>query len=495
LKTKIITLESHDDLISVRDQLSWAKTPRILLVWPKYEKVTLRILDLKVLQRHADSLGAQLGLVTRRLKVRRDAESLGIPVFRSSSEAQRKEWAQPAPRTQRIPNAPRKDLRQMRDLAYPKEPAWRTSLPGRVIVFTLGVFAVLILAAVFIPRAVVTLHPATQTQKVVIPIKASEATDAVSITGAIPARKLAVQVETTQTLALTNMIPVPKSKAQGIARFTNLTQKEVNIPKGTVIATAGDPSVRFVTVTSTLFGTDNKFVDVRIEAEQAGASGNIPAGAINTVDGVLGLSLTVTNPGATTGGVDVQETGATDGDHAKLREATLDNLQRVAESKLRAQVASGDLLLMDTFELVNVVEEKFEPAVGQPGKTLSLTMQADFSARTISSADLNQLALFALNSSAPNDFEPVDTAVFQTLGSPVTDSTGVTRFEIEATRTLIQKMNTLEVFPIVRGRYPEAVKDELVKNLSLRQRPEIVITPSWWKWMPLIPFNVSVEIQ
>ena len=115
MKTKIITLESHDDLISVRDKLSWAKTPRILLVYPKYAKVTLRLLDLKVLQRHADSLGAQLGIVTRRMKVRHEAESLGIPVFTSSASAQRDVWAAPAPRTQRTPPLPRRDLRALRD--------------------------------------------------------------------------------------------------------------------------------------------------------------------------------------------------------------------------------------------------------------------------------------------------------------------------------------------------------------------------------------------
>ncbi|MBP6210838.1 MAG: hypothetical protein KA473_15505, partial [Anaerolineales bacterium] len=98
MKTQIITLASHDDLISVRDKLSWAKTPRILLVWPKYEKVNLRLLDLKVLQRHADSLGAQLGLVTRRAKVRRDAESLGIPVFKSTTAAQRDLWPDVPPK-------------------------------------------------------------------------------------------------------------------------------------------------------------------------------------------------------------------------------------------------------------------------------------------------------------------------------------------------------------------------------------------------------------
>ena len=89
MKTQIITLESHDDLISVRDRMSWAKTQRILLVWPKYEKVTLRQVDLKVLQRHALSLGAQLGLVTRARRVRQDAEALKIPVFESTGQAQR----------------------------------------------------------------------------------------------------------------------------------------------------------------------------------------------------------------------------------------------------------------------------------------------------------------------------------------------------------------------------------------------------------------------
>src|SRR5512138_995520 len=118
MKTQIITLESHDDLISVRDRMSWAKTPRILLVWPKYEKVTLRQVDLKVLQRHALSLGAQLGLVTRTRRVRADAEALRIPVFESTGQAQRLAW--PKPRRRRLTNhTPRKDLRTQRAYLSP----------------------------------------------------------------------------------------------------------------------------------------------------------------------------------------------------------------------------------------------------------------------------------------------------------------------------------------------------------------------------------------
>jgi hypothetical protein len=64
-----------------------------LLVWPKFEKITLRLVDLKILQRHASSLGAQLGLVTRQRRVRADAAGLGIPVL--SPRAKRSGWRGP----------------------------------------------------------------------------------------------------------------------------------------------------------------------------------------------------------------------------------------------------------------------------------------------------------------------------------------------------------------------------------------------------------------
>src|SRR5512146_2372941 len=92
MKTQIIALEAHDDFISVRDRMSWAKSPRILLVWPKYEKITLRAADLRILQQHAATLGAEMGVVTRRGDVRRDAERFGIPVFGSAAAAQRQAW-------------------------------------------------------------------------------------------------------------------------------------------------------------------------------------------------------------------------------------------------------------------------------------------------------------------------------------------------------------------------------------------------------------------
>jgi hypothetical protein len=494
LKTQIITLESHDDLISVRDKLSWAKTPRILLVWPKYEKVTLRVLDLKVLQRHADALGAQLGLVTRRIKVRHDAESLGIPVFFSTTKAQRELWPDVPLRSRRIPKPPRRDLRKIRDGVYEKEASWRTSLAGRILTFAVGVLAVLALTGLFVPRATLTLYPEAQTQSVVIPVAASESIKDISVTGSVPAQPLSVKVNTEQSLAIVSEISVPESKSKGIARFMNLSQGDVIIPLGTVVVT--ESSTRFATLNDTrLPSGKDKFVDVPIEALEAGVQGNVAADKITLVEGPLGLSISVTNPNPLKGGTNSMLIGATEEDRAKLREVVMENLRRDAESKMHTEIASADLLLTDTFEVVKIIDENFMPAAGQPGKTLTLNIQVEFSARYVLDDDLKQLSISMLNASVRNGFVPTTLPTYKVITDPSTDNSDISHFELEVKRPLIRQVDSMQVFSIVRGHKPYLVLDDLTSRLSLRQKPEIAITPSWWPWLPLIPFNVSVQLK
>src|ERR1051325_3759412 len=228
MKTQIITLESHDDLISVRDRMSWAKTPRILLVWPKYEKVTLRQVDLKVLQRHATSLGAQLGLVTRTRRVRNDAEALKIPVFESAGQAQRVAW--PKPRHRRwMPRPPRRDLREKREEVSVREEPWRTHPATRVGAFIVGVFSVLVLVALFIPSVQITLHPKAQLQSLTLPVTSSPSAKSVFITGSIPVHEKRLLMEGEQTVAVTGENVTPQAKAKGTVEFHNLTKQAVKL--------------------------------------------------------------------------------------------------------------------------------------------------------------------------------------------------------------------------------------------------------------------------
>lgn len=490
MKTQIITLESHDDLISVRDRLSWAKTPRILLVWPKFEKITLRQVDLKVLQRHASTLGAQLGLVTRQRRVRADAEALGIPVFKSTKEAQRVQWSQPKRREWQR-KAPDRTLRERREQVQVREEAWRAHPVTRIVAFSVGVLAVLALVALFLPRAQVQLKPVTKTQSVEIPVMAGPSVEKVFITGSIPAREKRLVVEGTQQVTVTGEGVVPQSKAKGAAVFRNLTQNAVNIPIGTVVA-AGE--VRFVT---TELGVLNpgagETVELKIEAVTGGLSGNLDAGTINVVEGRLGLSLAVTNPEPTTGGRERASLQATDSDRARVKRLLLRSLEADARARLLDDLASDDVPFDKTFALVEILSEVYDPPPGAAGSQLTLTMQAEYSVRYASASDLTELASLALNASLPPGFSPAsDALTVEPATNPTLLADGSARWTIRAEREIVQQVDAAQVTRLVMGLGAAEAQSRLEENLPLLSKPKISLTPSWWLWVPIVPFRIEV---
>lgn len=493
MKTQIITLAAHDDSISVRDKLSWAKSPRVLLVWPKYEKISLRLLDLKVLQRHADSLGAQLGLVTRRLKVRRDAESLGIPVFASASAAQKKAWPQPAPRTRRIPAPPRKDLRRLRESATIKEAAWRHSLPGRVIVFAVGVLSVLILSAVFFPRAELVLYPQMQQESVTVPLTARTSFETVSVTGEIPSRVIKVVVSADRSMQITGNISLPKNRSTGVVRFTNLSLSDVDIPAGTVVSTFSGE--RFSTEEQVFLSAGLKeFVDVSVSAMLPGAQGNVQPDKVTLVEGPLALSVTVTNPEAMTGGTNVRQPGATEANRESLRAELITALQNQAETKIRSQIRDGDVILIETLDVGNTMSETFDPLPGQPGESLSLSMQVEFKAEYIALEDMQTLARMMLAPALPDGYSAASQPSFEVTR---TDAQGQadSQVEIKITRNLIEKIDPLVVFASIRGSRVDSLPEQLSRGHVMRMDPLVKISPDWWPWMPLLPLNISLEVR
>ncbi len=499
MKTQIITLESHDDLISVRDRMSWAKTPRILLVWPKYEKVTLRQVDLKVLQRHAVSLGAQLGLVTRMRRVRKDAEALRIPVFESSGQAQRVAW--PKPRRTRLPHhirsVPLKDLRDKREQVSEKEEAWRTHPIVRVGAFIVGVSSVLVLVALFIPRAQVTLHPESQIQSIVLPVIASPSVDSVFITGSIPAREKRVIVDGMQTVIVTGEGVTPQSKAKGVAAFRNLTQQAVTIPKGTIVRTANN--IRFVTTNNSKVEAGvGKLLELPIEAVEGGLSGNVDADTIVIVEGKLGLSLSVTNPDPLKGGKELPSLQASDADRERAKNELMKELETNARVQLADEMKAGDVLFENTFAVSQILSEVYDPPAGAPSTKLTLTMQVEFSAQYASVSDLTELASLALNASLPSGFRAAagsDAITVKPVATPSSSDDGSTRWTIRAERHIVQQISNAQVTQMIQGIGLSHAQTLLKKNLPLEGSPEINLSPSWWPWVPIVPFRISVVTQ
>ncbi len=500
MKTQIITLESHDDLISVRDRMSWAKTPRILLVWPKYEKVTLRQVDLKVLQRHAVSLGAQLGLVTRARRVREDAEALKIPVFESTGQAQRVAWPEPR-RRKWSHRPPRKDLREKRDqLSAGRETTvWRNHPVVRVAALTLGVFSVLALVALFIPHAEVTLQPQSKIQSIVLPVTASPSVDAVFITGSIPAREKRVIVEGTHSVVVTGEGVIPQSKAKGLVVFRNLTQQAVTVPAGTAVRTADAAAVRFVTMSDgEVEAGIGKTLELPVEAVEGGLTGNVEAETITVVEGRLGLSLSVTNPEPLEGGREIPSVQASDQDHKRVKEELLADLEKEARTKLVEDLAAGDVLFDNSFNVSQTLSEVYDPPAGAAGVKLTLSMQVEFSARYAAASDLTELAALALNASLPAGFHAADDPEALTVKSaakPTLNADGSTRWTIRAERRIVQSINQAQVMQLIQGAAPGRAQALLKQNLPLGGIPEIRLSPSWWPWVPIVPFRISVVVQ
>ena len=185
MKTYILQLEAHDDIISTRDKLGWAKSGRILLVWPERGRVLHRRLDLELLKRHSQMVGAQLALVTKDPDVRYYAVRLGIPVFKSLRKAQSDRWRLPRRFRNLEADNNKKSLIERREPGStdpsrpggkiplsPAAPAPKLNPLTRLVFFTLGVAALLSIAATLIPSAQVVLIPKSEAQTTTIEVSA-----------------------------------------------------------------------------------------------------------------------------------------------------------------------------------------------------------------------------------------------------------------------------------------------------------------------------------
>jgi len=494
MKTQIITLESHDDLISVRDRMSWAKTPRILLVWPKYEKVALRQVDLKVLQRHAAALGAQLGLVTRTRRVRQEAEALRIPTFESTGQAQRLAWPQ-LRRRKLAHHTPRRDLRDMREQLPRGGEQFGMNPVVRVGAFLLGVTSVLVLVALFIPRVQITLRLRSKVRSIVLPVMASPSIDSVFITGNIPAHEKSVIVEGSQTVTVTGEGLTPQAKAKGNVIFRNLTQGSVDVPAGTIVKTSDN--IRFMTTgASKVEAGLGKMLELPVEAVEGGLAGNVDAETIVVVEGRIGLSLSVTNPEATRGGREVPSLQASDVDRERAKDQLMKNLAEEARQKLAGETTSGDMLLDKTFEVSQILSEVYDPPAGAAGTKLTLTMQVEFSSRYASAQDLTELASLALNASLPPGFRAAsDALTLKPVTKPTVSADGSSHWTLRAERRIVQQINHAQVAQLIQGIRSPRVKSLLEKNLPLDGSPQVHLSPSWWPWVPIVPFRITVVTE
>jgi hypothetical protein len=501
MKTQILQLEPHDDVISTRDKMGWGQAARVVLVWPKRERILIRKLDLLLLQRHAFKMGAQLALVTSDPDIRFYAHQLAIPVFKNLRQAHSSRWRvgrRPTRSIQRRQSRP--DFAALRQEIHPEQVAWYNLPLTRRIFHIISILAVLTLLALFIPSASIRLSPHTQPQEIRFSVSAGSSVQTVNVTGDLPARSVSVIVEGYDKISTTGTLPAPEKSSFGRVQFSNLTDSTVSIPIGIVVSTlpTGEQApIRFSTTVSANVPSGGSIL-IGVRCLEAGKQGNLSAGEIIAIEGPLGLKLSVSNPSAMTGGSEQPAAAPTPADAHRLYERLLASLHATALKELSGEgLGQAGLPIDSTLALASTLAKTYTPpfvdgAFTQPAETLALTLRLEFQGLVVSNQDLEDISIRILDANLPKGYLPLPkTLEFEHLSSPVIDEQATARWRMVARRTLKATIDEQQALTLVQGLPPPQAKAALQKGLTI-DKVDIHLAPEWWPRLPLLPFRIQI---
>lgn len=490
MKTQILQLDPHDDAISTGDKMIWSQTTRILLVWPGRGQVLRRYLDLVLLLRRSQTMGAQLALVTRDPVVRYHAGQLGIPVFKNVHQAREAHWRQPKRR------APQPLQYRSRPPAPQRARTPNGPLTVRLSFFSLGSLAVLALIAVLLPSARITLTPETSEQEIILAVQANAATERVNLSGIVPLHTTSVTVGARDSLATSGTTSLPDRAAAGRVQFTNLTGRPVTAPAGTVVTTR-NATVRFATTRAGQAPAGpGERVTLPVIALTPGSAGNLPAESIQAIEGQLGVALAVTNLEPTTGGSEISSPAPTQLDRTRLQARLLQSLKETALDEIRLSLAPGDLLLSSAPMQVHKIEATYDPPGSEPASELFLSLRLEVETQIVLAEDLYTLASAILEANLPQGYSALpETLKVDHLSEPVMVTDSSARWNLRARRAIQAQLEEMEAVQIALGLAVPEAEQRLAASLRLEGTPQVTLAPAWWPRLPIFPFRVTVQNQ
>ena len=78
---------------------------------------------------------------------------------------------------------------------------------------------------------------------------------------------------------------------------------------------------------------------------------------------------------------------------------------------------------------------------------------------------------------------------------PVVSEDGSALWKINVERKIIQFVDPAQVTHLIQGYGSGSAQSRLEQNLPLASSPQISLSPSWWPWVPVVPFRISVITQ
>lgn len=502
-REEIINLDPEDSFAAIRNRLAQARGDIVYLGVPRDCAGSKGPVHLRLLQRLSLNLPLRLVLITPDPALKSSARRLGIPTFLSVDEAHRTpmdEWSRPRSLVKKeapLRSQSRPLFRDGRRFATTTLEAARPQR-GEVLLLLSLVGGLLFLAALggflLLPGAEVRLQPGSYAFAGTFQMRVDPfaiAVDAENLT--VPAQILEVELLGREGIPTSSRKDLPDQAAQGEVVFVNRTADAVVIPKGTVVSTSAGVYIRFRTSEEVFLpGGFGSLVRVPMEALEPGPSGNVPALAINRVEGSLSFQVRAVNDLPTQGGTARQVPFVTLEDKSNLKQSLLQRLWQEARSTLEGQL-QGSFLLPGSPELF-VIVENYDHLVGEEAAALSLELRVRAQGVTVKESDLTALAQSALKSAAGPGFEVIPGTLEFILGEPTREEDG----EILVTMTVRgRKMAALDEEDLKSALAAKSVDqavDYLKSQLSLADDPQIVITPLGWPLMPWIAARIDISI-
>lgn len=502
MKTQILQLETHDDLISTLDKMAWSQTGRLLLVWPEKGKVLNRRMDLVRLRRRSNQLGAQVALVTKDPQVVYQAKRAGIPTYTSVKQAQHVHWrldrrfrpAHPLP-GRRVTHS-RSEMESERAIIQISPAAWMTKSRFRVTAFLVGILAILSLVAVFLPSAAIKLVPEREQAILKLNLRADPNINAFKLSGIVPARIATVVVSGRKLTKVSGETTRPDQYASGRVVFSNLTDTEIEIPDGVIIRTAQEPAIRFKTIQDgTLAPGVGVTISLPVKAVTPGPESNLKPNSLVIIEGPLGLSMAVKNPLPTSGGSSQTITQPSEDEQQTLLASLSAELKTTAEKELIAGLSPGDVLFSGTITPTQIINSQFSPPPGLPGETLELDLQIEYEAYYAQFSDIDQLINQILISNKIDGYYPLleTVTIHENLDNSQSND-GLMSWQATVQYTTQAELDPAQIASEILGSSPEKASSQIQSSVPLEHQPEITIWPAGWFRLPLLPFRIDIQI-
>jgi len=478
--------------------MDWSQTPRVLLVWPERGKVLRNRLDLILLERYCSSHGSQLALLTQDSQVIFQASEAGIPVFQSRRTAQLQPWRKSFREFKRREIGDKAVEVRDRDLfARNNKPSHKDLSPWtRISIFIAAVLAVLAIAGMLLPSAVISIEKEINQKELIIPIRAIIGENQILLAGQIPARELSIEAQNLQSIPTSGNTAIPAEYASGEVLITNLGDESITIPHNTILSTNSENPVQFLTSEAGKLPPESgESITIKIIAIDPGDLGNIAADQITTISTTLHAEVSVTNPLPTSGGTDIYVSAPNSSDRRRLSRNLAISLKDIASQEMATLLDQDDVLLTPDLEDYEIISEVFDPIEGSPGTELHLEKKVSFTILYASGEDLLSLATDLVKAQyQEEDFEPLIESISLThLSTPYPDFSQSYNWEMEVTWSEQKIIDHNQILQIVLGNKPLDAVNLLQDDLNLDTPPQIDLTPSWWLRIPALPFRININ--